>query len=73
MRDDLKDKLVVIELARKTKGWRKLPDGVVAIEEHIYIPRDEQLRQEIIWEHHDSRAAGHPGRYKMQELITRNY
>jgi hypothetical protein len=73
MNDGLEDKLVVTELAKKTKGWRKLPDGAVAIEERIYVPRDEQLRQEIIWEHHDDRAAGHPGRYKTQELITRNY
>jgi hypothetical protein len=73
MKDGLEDNLVATELAKKTKGWRRLPDGVVAVEEHIYVPRDEQLRQEIIWEHHDDRAAGHPGRYKMQELITRNY
>jgi hypothetical protein len=73
MKDSLEDKLVATELAKKTKGWRKLPDGAVAIEEHIYVPRDEQLRQEIIQEHHDDRAAGHLGRYKMQELIMRNY
>jgi hypothetical protein len=73
MKNELEDNLVVTELAKKTRGWRRLPDGVVAVEEHIYVPRDEQLRQEIIREHHDDRAARHPGRYKMQELITRNY
>jgi hypothetical protein len=73
MKNGLEDKLVATELVKKTKGWRKLPDGAVAIEECIYVPRDEQLRQEIIWEHHNDRAAGHPGRYKTQELITRNY
>jgi hypothetical protein len=73
MRDGLEDKLVATELAKKTKGWRKLPNGAIAIEDRIYVLRDEQLRQEIIQEHHDDRVAGHPGRYKMQELITRNY
>jgi hypothetical protein len=73
MKNGLEDKLVAIELAKKMKGWRKLPDGAIAIEERIYVPRDEQLRQEIIQEHHDDRAAGYPGRYKTQELITRNY
>jgi hypothetical protein len=72
MKDGLEDKLVTVKLAEKTKGWRKLPDEAVAVEEHVYVPRDEQLRQEIIREHHDDRAAGHL-RYKTQELITRNY
>jgi hypothetical protein len=66
MKNGLEDWLVAAKLAKKTKGWRKLPDRVVAVEEHIYVPRDEQLRQEIIWGHHNSRVAGHPGRYKTQ-------
>ena len=33
----------------------------------------KKLRQDIICEHHDSIVAGHPGRYKTQELITRDY
>jgi hypothetical protein len=61
MRDGLEDSLVITELVKKTKGWRKLPDRAVAVEEWIYVPRNEQLRQEIIWEHHDSRVVGHPG------------
>jgi hypothetical protein len=44
-----------------------------SIEERVYVPRDKLLRQEIIQEHHNSRMAGHPGWYKTQELITRNY
>jgi hypothetical protein len=47
MKDGLEDNLVVTELAKK-KGWKRLPGGVIAIEEHIYVPRDKQLRQEII-------------------------
>src|SRR5713101_556588 len=73
MTNSLQDRMVDIELVKKTKGWRKLPDGAVTVDERIYVPRNEGLQQEIIREHHDSRVAGHPGRYKMQEQITRNY
>jgi hypothetical protein len=44
----LEDKLVATKLAKKTKGWRRSPDGAIAIEECVYVPRDKQLRQEII-------------------------
>jgi len=30
-------------------------------EEKVYVPRDEELRAEIIWLHHDMLAAGHGG------------
>ena len=28
----------------------------------VYIPKDEELRAEVIWLHHDMLAAGHEGR-----------
>ena len=37
------------------------------------MPKDRALRGDIIRAHHDEKVAGHPGRYKTQELITRNY
>jgi len=39
----------------------------------IYIPKNEKLRVEIIQLYHDVPAAGHGGKWKMTELITRNY
>ena len=39
----------------------------------MYVPKDEELRAEVIWLHHDVPAAGHGGRGKMVELVTRNY
>ena len=39
----------------------------------VYMLRDEELRAEIIWLYHDMPAAGHRGRWKMVELVTRNY
>jgi len=35
--------------------------------------KDEELRAEIIQWHHDILAAGHGGKWKTVELITRNY
>ena len=37
------------------------------------MPKDRKLRTEIIWLHYDVLAAGHGGRQKMTELVTRNY
>ena len=39
----------------------------------VYVPKDEELRVEVIWLHHDVLAAGHGGRWKTVELVTRNY
>ena len=42
-------------------------------EERVYVLKDEKLRVEIIWLHHDMLIAGHGGQWKMVELVTRNY
>ena len=39
----------------------------------VYVPKDEELRTEVIQLHHDMPAAGHEGRWKTVELVTRNY
>jgi hypothetical protein len=39
----------------------------------IYVPKDAEIRQELVRLHHDTLIAGHPGQWKMQELIGRNY
>jgi len=39
----------------------------------VYVPKDEELRAEIIWWHHDVPVAGRGGRWKTVELVTRNY
>ena len=37
------------------------------------MQKDEKLRIEIIQLHYNILAAGHDGRWKMTELVTRNY
>ena len=39
----------------------------------VYVPKDKELRVEIIWWHYDVLAAGYGGRWKTVELVTRNY
>ena len=37
------------------------------------MPKDCDLRRRIVEQHHDSRVAGHPGRWKTLELVSWNY
>ena len=39
----------------------------------VYVPKDDDLRRQIVHNHHDSPVAGHPGRWKTLELVSRNY
>jgi len=51
----------------------KMEGELVLKEGKVYVPKDEELRAEIIWLHHDIPIAGHEGKWKMVELVTRNY
>jgi len=42
-------------------------------EEKVYIPKDEELRTEIIWLHHNVPVAEYEDRWKMTKLVMRNY
>jgi len=46
---------------------------LVLKERKIYVPKDEELRIEIIWLHHDTLVAGYRGKWKIVELVTKNY
>jgi len=39
----------------------------------VYILKDEELRVEVVQLHHDVPAVGHGERWKIVELVTRNY
>jgi len=57
--------------ALKNEKW-EVEDGIVLKEGRIYIPEGE-LRKKIIQLHHDTPIEGHGGRWKMVELVARNY
>jgi len=42
-------------------------------EEKVYIPRDDKLRMEIVRLHYDMPIGGHREKWKIIELITRNF
>jgi len=57
--------------ALKDEEW-EIEDGIVLKEGRIYVPEGD-LRREIIQLHYDTPVGGHGGRWKMAELIVRNY
>ena len=49
-------------------------EGELVLKEgKIYVPKDEELRTEIIQLYHDVPAVGHRRKWKTVELVTRNY
>lgn len=82
LRDDEQEEAVVKAAEKlrqdRTRGtvrsaeWSKM-DGLLMFRGKIYVPKDRDLRRRIVEQHHDSRVAGHPGRWKTLELVTRNY
>ena len=60
-------------LQQQDSGWTESDDGIITWKDRIYVPIDRKLREEIVRLHHDTPLAGHPGRHKTHELITRNY
>ena len=52
---------------------QQIKEELVLKEEKVYVPKNEELRAEIIWLHYDMPVIGHRGRQKTTELVTRNY
>jgi transposase InsO family protein len=68
-----------VKRLRETKGrslrsaeWR-IEDGLWRFRERIYVPNSPSLRRRIVAQHHDTKVAGHPGRWKTLELVSRTY
>ena len=60
-----------VKIVRGDK-WQ-IEKELVLKEGKVYMPKDEKLRAEIIWLHHDVPVAGHGGKWKIIKLVTRNY
>jgi len=68
VRNKVEDIVRVVEEMKKTKvkelrgdEW-KIEGELVLKEGKVYVPKDEKLRAEVIWLHHDVPAAGHSRR-----------
>ena len=78
-RDKDKEIVRIVEEMKKAgvkviqgEEW-KIEEELVLKEGKVYVPKDEKLRTEIIWLHYDVLMAGHGGKWKTVELVTRNY
>jgi hypothetical protein len=47
--------------------------GLILFRGKVYVPKNDELRRELVKAHHDSPVTGHPGRWKTLELVSRNY
>ena len=66
-RDKDEEVIKVVEEMKKAgvktlrdEEWQ-IEEGLVLKEGRVYVPKDEKLRVEIIWLHHDTPIAGHGG------------
>ena len=62
------------EFKKSLQDWN-YENGLLLYRGKVYIPKskDEELRRRIVQMHHDLPSAGHPGRWKTYELVSRNY
>jgi len=56
----------------RSAEW-SLTDGILYFRGKIYVPDHSDLRRQIVALCHDTRVAGHAGRWKTLELVSRNY
>src|SRR5204862_1136890 len=57
-------------IANSPWSWE---NGLLLHKNLIYIPQDDAIRLELLWEHHNSLLARHYGIAKTYELLSRNY
>jgi len=73
------DVVKIVEVMKKAEVkelWRnewQIKEELVFKEGKVYVLREAELRAEIIWLHHNVPTAGHRGKWKTVELVTRNY
>ena len=63
----------VVQALKKEDGLTWEEDGVIYMEERIYVPNNNKIKEEILKENHDLVDVGHPGQHMMLELIKRTY
>jgi len=61
-----------VQLRKGLEEWN-VEEGLILYRGLVYVPKDSEIRREILKLYHDTPAAGHPGRAKTLELVSRNY
>ena len=59
-------------ISRGLEDWN-IENRIILYKEHIYIPKDLNLQQEIVCSIHENPAVGHPGRWKTYKLVYREF
>lgn len=54
-------------------GYTKSPTGLILKGKKVCVPADTTIRTRLLHEHHDTKIAGHLGRDKTAQLLSRNY
>ena len=71
-KNNRREKKVVQALEKQDRLiWEE--NGVVYMEEKIYIPNNKKIKEEILKENYNSVDVGHPGQHRMLELLKRTY
>ena len=63
----------VTKQLEKKNGQLWEENGIIYIDGKIYVPRNRQLRDEILNDNHNLPDIRHLGQHRMMELIKRNY
>ena len=59
---------------KEIKGEKWQIEGKLVLKEgKVYVLKKKVLRIKIIWLYHNVPVARHGGKWKMTELVTRNY
>jgi hypothetical protein len=56
----------------RSSEWSEA-EGILYFRGKIYVPLTSDICWKIVALNHDSQVAGHPGRWKTLELVSRNY
>ena len=63
----------VVQALEKENGLTWKEDGVVYMEERIYVPSNRKIKEKILKENHDLADMGHLEQYRMLKVIKRTY
>ena len=62
----------IVKTKKNPQDWSE-EQGLTLFKGKVYVPLDWNLQTKLTKLHHDSSLAGHPGKWRTYELITRNY
>jgi len=63
----------IVQALKKEDSLTWEEDGVVYMEERIYVLNNKKIKEEILKENYDSVDMGHLGQHRMLKLIKRTY